>query len=605
MMRHVRLVPFCLVLALWTDGRSACAAVPERAIQGAIDRGVAALKKRQHSDGHFGGYGAGSTALAALALLECGVAPDEECVRKAAAAVRAECPDMNRVYNLSLAIMFFDRLGDRQDVPLIQALTVRLLEGQFPEGGWSYTTPKVDEKEVQRLKKLLEQRVELKTKPDETPEGPPPLDPNLQERLRRLEQRPNGGQARIENQQAKPEGYIDNSNTQFAVLALWVARRHHLPADGALRQAERYFRTTQEQGRWHYIRFFDTESITVNPMYFVNSFSPRGQSAMTCAGLIGLAIGAGVARDAQIRTAPGPNGKQPALREPLRDPLVQAALLYVGGQLAQTLNTGLPAVQNLDNDYYFLWSVERVGVIYSLTHMAGLDWYQTGAFLILRHQDPQTGLWTGRYPAEIDTCFALLFLRKSNFARDLTANLLPKGKGGQTTLKTGDGADTPDSATAAKPTEADRLARELKTALPERQTKVLEQLRDTKGEEYTEALVKVIPQLSGAVQQKARDALAERMARMTAATLRSRLRDSRAELRRAAALACAMKEDKGFIPDLIETLDDPDSWVVRAAAVALRTLTGQDFGPSAHATGEERRKAVAAWKAWWQRQKGR
>ena len=48
-----------------------------------------------------------------------------------------------------------------------------------------------------------------------------------------------------------------------------------------------------------------------------------------------------------------------------------------------------------------------------------------------------------------------------------------------------------------------------------------------------------------------------------------------------------------------------DAWVVRAAAVSLRSLTGQDFGPSAAATADERAKAVAAWKAWWKGQRGR
>ncbi len=107
------------------------------------------------------------------------------------------------------------------------------------------------------------------------------------------------------------------------------------------------------------------------------------------------------------------------------------------------------------------------------------------------------------------------------------------------------------------------------------------------------------------MQKKARDALAERLARMTADTLRAKLKDANAEVRRASALACAMKEDKALVPDLITALDDADSWVVRAAAVSLRLLTGQDFGPAAGATAADRAKAVAAWKAWWKRQSGR
>ena len=91
-----------------------------------------------------------------------------------------------------------------------------------------------------------------------------------------------------------------------------------------------------------------------------------------------------------------------------------------------------------------------------------------------------------------------------------------------------------------------------------------------------------------------RDCLAERLSRMTVATLRDKLKDDRTEVRRAATLACAMKEDKAFIPDLIAVLDDAEGIVVRAAGAGLRVLTGENFGPPANATPEERAKAIAA-----------
>jgi hypothetical protein len=562
------------------------AAIPEEAIQAAIERGVAALRNTQSKDGSFGGnrYACGGTALAGLTLLECGVPPDDESIRKAADAIRAECVDLNKVYHLSLAIMFFDSLGDPRDVPLIQAMAVRLMEGQFVDGGWSYTTPNVDPGESQRLRTSLQQRTELKTAPDKTkPDSPPPLDPDLADRLQRLERRAHGRAGPGESFYSTTLG-IDNSNTQFAVLGLWVSRRHGLPVDDALRRAERYFRATHINGAWPY-----------RP-----NNERTGQGAMTCAGLLGIAIGAGVSRDAKLRTGPDPKtGQPPALRDPLRDVLVQAALNFVGDRLALASVAGLSTVLNPEHDYYFLWSVERVGMVYSLNMMGGRNWYQIGAALILRGQRPD-GLWTGRYTPEVDSCFALLFLRRSNFASDLTTAL--RAKPSQTSLKAG-GSDT-SAPPAAEASEAERLARELTSASAAQQDKILVELRDRKGAEHTDALARAIPQLAGEVQRKARDALAERLARMTAATLRAKLHDSNAELRRASALACAMKEDKGFIPDLIATLDDKDGWVVRAAAVALRRLTGQDFGPPANATGSERAKAVAAWKAWWQRQKG-
>ena len=68
---------------------------------------------------------------------------------------------------------------------------------------------------------------------------------------------------------------------------------------------------------------------------------------------------------------------------------------------------------------------------------------------------------------------------------------------------------------------------------PKAQEAALEELRDTKGYVNTEALVTAIPHLQGALKEKARDALAERLTRMTDATLRDKLSDDDTEIRSA------------------------------------------------------------------------
>jgi hypothetical protein len=241
-------------------------------------------------------------------------------------------------------------------------------------------------------------------------------------------------------------------------------------------------------------------------------------------------------------------------------------------------------------------------MVYSLAKVGLVEWYTVGATIIVLTQQP-TGGWRGRYPLEVDTSFALLFLRRSNLAPDLSSALRSK----QQPSLTAKDANADDKALKQPPAaqalaEAEQLARELLTAAVERQDRILERLRDEKGAEFSDALVKVIPQLNGDVQRKARDCLAERLARMTAATLHAKLRDSHVEYRRAAALACAVKEDRTLIADLISALDDKEILVVRAVSAALRSLTGEDFGPAASATREERAKAIAAWKAWWKKQ---
>jgi len=151
---------------------------------------------------------------------------------------------------------------------------------------------------------------------------------------------------------------------------------------------------------------------------------------------------------------------------------------------------------------------------------------------------------------------------------------------------------TGSSGTTTRPGdgEAPRLSAELVKAPPDRQDSILATLRDNKGAANTEALALAIPQLTGSAKQKVRDALAERLARMSASTLRSKLRDEDAEIRRAAALACVIKEDSSLTGNVLGLLEDPQPSVRRAAYVALKTLTGQDFGSSA--------ESIAKWKEW-------
>jgi hypothetical protein len=163
----------------------------------------------------------------------------------------------------------------------------------------------------------------------------------------------------------------------------------------------------------------------------------------------------------------------------------------------------------------------------------------------------------------------------------------------------------PPLARSASEAEAGRLTDEFLRASGSKQEELLEHLKQTKGGAYTAALATAIEKLNGPLKTKAREALAERLARMTAGTLRDMLHDEAPEIRRAAALACAMKDEKEFIPELAKLLEDQEPSVVRAAYSALKALTGQDFGPAANASSESRSRAAAAWKEWWQKQSGR
>lgn len=151
--------------------------------------------------------------------------------------------------------------------------------------------------------------------------------------------------------------------------------------------------------------------------------------------------------------------------------------------------------------------------------------------------------------------------------------------------------------------QAAQLGKELIAAPAERRDVVLAELRDHKGGAYTQALAEAIPRLTGEKQTNARDALAERLTRMTAATLTDKLRDDDPEVRRAAALACAMKELNTHVPDLIPLLEDSAAIVPPAARAALKSLTNKDFGPVASDDPDGQARVAAAWKEWWRKHK--
>jgi hypothetical protein len=271
-------------------------------------------------------------------------------------------------------------------------------------------------------------------------------------------------------------------------------------------------------------------------------------------------------------------------------------------------------------------------MILDLDQLDGKDWYQWGAEIVLKNQGGD-GLWRGSYAdGGADTCFALLFLKRSNLARDLSANLrglvkdtrelrsgglgvpkLPKrvalGIESTNEKKEGErpaanakaGGESSNPAAGAPKAEARtqpalegpsaRLADELvKAPLAEREA-VLKKLQESKGPEYTEALAGAIPQLEGEAKAQARDALSQRLARMKAETLAQYLKDDEPEIRRAAALACAMKELKDLAPQIVPLLRDREPGVAPAAHTALKHLTGQDFGKDATAWEEGLKKA--------------
>lgn len=639
-MKHRLVWGLLAALALATIATPAYA-VDEDAIKKAVERGVSGLRTIQAYDGTWPHTNLGATALAGLALLECGAATDDQAVLRAAEVLRKGTVNyMTHTYSISLTILFLDRLGDPDDVPLIESLMVRLLAGQDARsGGWTYDCPRISPAEMRRLDGNVKERKKSAGRREASKPGTKrkaeDLTPEIRDQLRRLGRgemitQPEGQAPGLPFNPDKPDrpslvGLIpgDNSNTQFAALALWVGRRHGLPVETAIERLNTRFRTSQmEDGGWGYVPIVRPPGMPAHVGMPVMGSS----AAMTCAGVLALAICDGATLE-YLREHK-PDAKIPDIFT--KDKNLSRGLEALGAIIEDPkglkpqrgYHPNAPQPNRVGGrTYYFLWSLERAAVALDLNTIGKKDWYGWGAEILLENQQPD-GTWHGEYPeGGIDTAFALLFLKRANLARDLTAQIKGLVKDpGERVLRGGLGLDKgrvkkiktgiesleakPITKPASKPADAEsaRLTETILKARPSRRMELLETMESEKGVKYTEALAGAIPKLEGGPQRRAREALANRLTRMKDETLVSYLEDDDAEIRRAAAIAIGQKESKALVPDLIGLLRDPEMTVVRAVHASLKALTAQDFGPAAKATREERDQAVLKWTEWWSKQ---
>ncbi|MBA4063024.1 MAG: hypothetical protein C0501_04820 [Isosphaera sp.] len=427
------------------------------AINRAIDAGVKYLQTVQNPNGSWeskapGGerWVVGYTALAGLTLIECGVPVTDPGIQKAAEGVRRSVypyPSPNPkvkqdvlddTYEVSLAILFLDRVGDRKDDRLIQVLATRLIAGQAGSGGWGYKVPRMSESDakvllpaIRKLSPPAEPNTPshrerpsrlglcIKASDDLSGKAAPPYDPAKARKdalatpgltpamkawpvFQEADQfQPTADPPDRRSQVVAPT--TDNSNTHFAMLALWAARKHDVPADRSLTLLARRFRASNKgSGGWEY--------------NFVRGGGEKATPSMTSVALMGVAIGHVIDPDARLK--------------PEDDPLVLGAFRWLSRYIGEPAGRidGRPAPKDA-RGLYFLWAVERVAVLYDVAKLAQKDWYLWGAEILLGHQNPADGSWSeeggyhGQHPI-LNTCFALLFLKRANLTPDLSRRLV-------------------------------------------------------------------------------------------------------------------------------------------------------------------------------------
>ena len=168
----------------------------------------------------------------------------------------------------------------------------------------------------------------------------------------------------------------DLSNTQFALLGLREAMRVGAPVHDLIWvKAERYLLGLQQpSGGWCYTKKY--RQVT---------------GSMTCAGIASLFILDGLLHCEKDVCGEYEQAKQ-----------VSVAMRWLERNFTVERN---PQYQRWH--YYYLYALERVGVISARKYLGGHDWYLDGARFLTKAQD-KSGSWGGL----TNTCFALLFLAK-------------------------------------------------------------------------------------------------------------------------------------------------------------------------------------------------
>lgn len=180
----------------------------------------------------------------------------------------------------------------------------------------------------------------------------------------------------------------DNSNTQFALLGLHAAAHAgaRIPHKVWQRARQRLLNDQNGDGGWSYRRDND-----------------QSYGSMTAAGLSGLMIlGAPIIAPLESGYQ---NGVAPRCGRYRSSRAVTSALAWIGGNFTTDQNPEYGRWK-----HYWLYAVERAGMLTGQRMFGRHDWYRAGAAELVRTQG-RTGLWNGDL---VDTCLAVLFLAKGH-----------------------------------------------------------------------------------------------------------------------------------------------------------------------------------------------
>lgn len=346
-------------------------------VKAAVAKGAEFIKRsvmaKDYSglDGRFPDTSSGAVALAGLALLEAETLPSDPVIQEVLRVVREAGPKAKMIYTLGAMSLFLNRLNEvtplnEEDEKLARSIILRIIAGQLSNGFWTYDNPPITaEAEAILVTKLNDYTY--------IPEG---------------------------------KGWIgstSSSMTQFAILALWSGGKRGVCVHAPLLHAAARFNQTQKpDGKWSY--FPDTLQ---DWTYFDSN---------TCAGILAMTMEKAIREDKRFLAK-----RSESLPPPSDvDERSKHAFEYLAKVIDRKKDEKI--VVDAASVFYFLWCLERVAVINDLHSINGRDWYDWGTRELVQRQRP-AGEWNDGYGPLPATSFAILFLLRTNLAKDLTEQI--------------------------------------------------------------------------------------------------------------------------------------------------------------------------------------
>jgi len=362
--------------------------VDQAKVDAAIRKGVAYIK--QSPDGM-------GTGLVLLAFLHAGrdIVAEADPVFQSLLKTQLES-DLTQTYEVSITAMILEELDRVKYQGRLWQCAQFLVDNQCRNGMWNYGEPTPFVKDIPTGTPV---KRDVATKPAARDFSDPPPGPRKVVRTMPVTKRRDG-----------PESG-DNSNSQYAALGLRACHDAGiiLPKD-VVRKAHQWWSDHRSvEGK--------EEGAAKATGAGANSSSWGYGGEGTCGAMTAGAVGALAIYDYILDDDGGRK------KSWWSDPAVRGGLEWLARNFVATHNPGQCDLGHPPKGLYayYLYAVERAGLLVGTEAFGRHEWYPAGANELLKSQKPD-GSWGGDICGPVvDTCFAILFLRRATRPLDVAS----------------------------------------------------------------------------------------------------------------------------------------------------------------------------------------